>query len=230
MTRSPSVWPSGIRRTPAETRLAAKACMKACAVGASGSAVRGGCRHRRRRDRRSRSPCAASRSMAGCGHTACTAAQEGRALRQRLQPALGGRREGCGQLGALRPAGVPSPAATARQASARKIASVRPAPCTRISSIQSPERGGILDLAVLDHPFQPVRVARTRPPETPATATSSGGRACGTLAICSAPPCGEGLGVGRLRHALSSFPRRRESRQLSTSLAARCHGSPPSRG
>src|SRR5262249_25396319 len=36
-TRWPSVWPSGMRRTPADTRLAAAACTNAATLGASGT-------------------------------------------------------------------------------------------------------------------------------------------------------------------------------------------------
>ena len=94
-----------------------------------------------------------------CGHTAWVAVEEGRALRQRLQPPLGRGREGGGQLGRPRPSSFASPAATARQASASRIASVRPAPCASTSSIQPPSVSASRDLA------------RPRPP-IPARASS----------------------------------------------------------
>ncbi len=83
--------------------------------------------------------------------------QEGCALRQRFEPALGGGGEGCGQLG-----GFGQQAFLACRDGAPGLGEedrVR-APGAVHQHVLDPvtERGGVLHLALLDYPFQAVRV------------------------------------------------------------------------
>ena len=136
MTRRPSVWPSGTRRTATET----------CAVHRGGEEARaayrrGRCRAprrwRRRRWGRGRDRAAGRRRPRA---RLCAAATKASPVSVRFLVALGGGREGEGEIGEGAQA---RPRRRRRCACASRIASVRRPPCASAPSIQSCKRCGV---------------------------------------------------------------------------------------
>ena len=146
MARCPSVWPSGISRIPAETRLAAKACRKAAKrrLRAERAVRRGRDADRDRQRDRSPTRRAANASSPACGHAARGRREEGarpafRAL-ERQSPRCRAKPPRASAISSRR---ASSPASAARQAAASSAASMRPAPVARALSRPSrPVRRG----------------------------------------------------------------------------------------
>ena len=159
-TRWPSVWPSGMSRTPAEIQLAASACRKACsaasqampwpaqatptaigsATGPSQTAAK--CVQRRAGPRRAR-------------HV-----KEGAALRRRLQKSLLRWDKGGGKLGDGAQRGIVVRRRWRDERERRKphrktaaIAHHHLKPC--------PQRLGVLDVAGFDRPFDAARIGES---------------------------------------------------------------------
>ena len=157
--RWPSVWPSGIRRTPAETRLAATACRKARSAGSTAMPwPRGRDADRNRIGNRTVAIPRSSRSSAAHGQAALRRLDEGASLRGRLQGPLLRRRQGRGELGdVLQCVIVRRPRPRDRRARS-STASQKPPPSASTTASQRRSARRVADVAGLDRPFEAARI------------------------------------------------------------------------